>query len=115
MFVDAEELRRLSNHGADVVVVGAGPAGITLALELASRKKRVLLLEAGGLSYPSEAENDSYEGQTATRPYPLTSSRLRYFGGTSNHWGAGSVHWIEKISRQTKAFHIAVGRLIMMN
>lgn len=96
MFVDAEELRRLSNHGADVVVVGAGPAGITLALELASRKKRVLLLEAGGLSYPSEAENDSYEGQTATRPYPLTSSRLRYFGGTSNHWGG----WVRPLDRE---------------
>lgn len=96
MFVNSEELNQLSNHGADVVVVGAGPAGITLALELAARKKKVLLIEAGGLNPPNETENDPYKGEVAARPYPLASSRLRYFGGTSNHWGG----WVRPLDRE---------------
>lgn len=41
-------------HETDVVVIGAGPAGMTVALELARRGARVTLLEAsdavGGMS-----------------------------------------------------------------
>lgn len=33
---------------AEVAIVGAGPAGITLALQLAARGHDVLLLESGG-------------------------------------------------------------------
>ena len=40
----------------DVVIIGGGPAGITLARELANTDHSVLLLESGGLAETSETE-----------------------------------------------------------
>jgi choline dehydrogenase-like flavoprotein len=70
----------------DVCICGTGPAGITTARKLAAAGKRVLLLEGGDLSY-SEASQDIYRGRSIGRQYwHVQSGRLRYFGGTSNHW-----------------------------
>jgi hypothetical protein len=71
---------------ADVAIAGAGPAGIVLALELARRGRQVLLVEGGGLDGPGDAAS-VYDNTTSGRPYPLTGSRLRWLGGTTNHWG----------------------------
>jgi len=69
----------------DVCVVGTGPAGITLARKLSEAGQTVLLLEAGGLNY-SEQSQDFYECETVGHNAWPKFSRLRYFGGTSNHW-----------------------------
>ncbi len=69
----------------DVCVVGTGPAGITLARKLSEAGQTVLLLEAGGLDY-SEQSQDFYECEIAGHNAWPKFSRLRYFGGTSNHW-----------------------------
>ncbi|NBB83864.1 MAG: NAD(P)-binding protein [Alphaproteobacteria bacterium] len=75
---------------ADICIVGAGPAGIALAHRLARTAHRVLLLEAGGAYYDPEVQ-DAYVGTIGARPYfDLDVCRLRYFGGTSNHWGGWS-------------------------
>ena len=71
---------------ADVAIAGAGPAGIVLALELANRGRSVLLVEGGGVEGPG-AGALIYESSTSGRSYPLNGSRLRWLGGTSNHWG----------------------------
>ncbi len=72
----------------DCCVIGAGPAGISCATELANRGKAVVLLEGGGLSAPDSRALDLYRGVVSgSRKYPLAPSRLRYFGGTSGHWG----------------------------
>lgn len=71
---------------ADVAIAGAGPAGIVLALELANAGRSVLLIEGGGLDEPGDALS-SYDNTTSGRRYPLTGSRQRWLGGTSNHWG----------------------------
>jgi choline dehydrogenase-like flavoprotein len=72
----------------DVCVCGTGPAGITIARKLAGHGKRVLLLEAGGLSF-SEESQDHYKGKSLGKNtfWWLETGRLRYFGGASNHWG----------------------------
>lgn len=75
---------------ADVCVVGAGPAGITLALSLADLGREVVLLEGGGLAPPGPEELDLYAGEVSGRKYPLRASRLRFFGGTTGHWGGWS-------------------------
>lgn len=72
---------------SEVCIVGAGPAGITLALELAEKGVDVVLLEGGGMAPPEPEGLDLYRGEVSGRQYPLRASRLRYFGGTSGHWG----------------------------
>jgi len=76
----------------EVCIAGAGPAGIVLALELAQRGRKVVLLEGGGVDSPGEAQS-SYQGEAHGRPYPLLGSRLRWLGGTSNHWGG----WVKPL------------------
>jgi len=73
---------------ADVCIVGAGACGITLARKLAGhRGQRVLLLESGPLSFDARTQA-LYRGDNVGLDYfDLMVCRLRYFGGTTNHWG----------------------------
>jgi choline dehydrogenase-like flavoprotein len=77
---------RVAQSQYDVCICGAGPAGITIARKLAQYKKKVLLLEAGGLTY-NDASQDHYRGENVGRTYWVKELRLRYLGGSSNHWG----------------------------
>jgi choline dehydrogenase-like flavoprotein len=77
---------RSSGFRPSVCIVGAGPAGITLALRLQARKVPCLLIEAGNW-YPSELSQNFYRGKVVgDRYHELNRSRLRQFGGTSGHW-----------------------------
>ncbi|MGH7087867.1 MAG: GMC oxidoreductase, partial [Stellaceae bacterium] len=70
-------------------IIGAGAAGITLARELASTSAKIALFESGGLDY-EQATQELNEGTVAGVPYtPLVMDRLRFFGGTTNHWSGG--------------------------
>jgi choline dehydrogenase-like flavoprotein len=87
MIVDARRVEAGAEIEADLCIVGAGPAGIALALELAGGSARVVVLESGGLSYDLAAQALN-EGELAGVPYfPLQATRLRALGGTTNHWG----------------------------
>jgi choline dehydrogenase-like flavoprotein len=81
-----EAWSRATETTYDVCICGTGPAGITTARKLAARGKKVLLLEGGGLSYSDESE-DIYKGRSVgTQYWLIETGRLRYFGGSSNHW-----------------------------
>jgi choline dehydrogenase-like flavoprotein len=70
----------------DICIVGAGPAGITLALQLEATPLRVCLLEAGGSSYEPETQR-LFEGEVVGEPYPpLRDTRLGALGGSTNVW-----------------------------
>ena len=87
MFVDARSAPTGTVIETEVCIVGGGAAGITLAREFANSSFRVILLESGGAE-PDQATQDLYAGSDIGRPYELFPiSRLRYFGGTTNHWG----------------------------
>lgn len=71
----------------DTIIIGAGAAGITTAITLEKFGKSVALIEGGGLEYSEESQN-IYRGDVKGDPYfDLDVTRLRYLGGSTNHWG----------------------------
>lgn len=72
---------------ADVCIVGAGAAGITLAREFVNSRLDVVLLESGALEPDSETQNLYAGSNVGHRYFDPVLCRLRYFGGTTNHWG----------------------------
>ncbi|PZM07428.1 GMC oxidoreductase [Rhizobium tubonense] len=92
---------------ADIVIVGGGPAGLTIARELANTKIRVLVVDSGGLEY--DIETQALNGvenvgepvqrsgaETIGRGYanelswlndiPAFELRNRLLGGSSHTW-----------------------------
>ena len=86
MHTDARSLENGTLIDGDLCIVGAGAAGISLALEWIGRGRRVLLLEGGGFDYDPKMQ-DLYRGEIVGLPYyALQAARLHYFGGTTGHW-----------------------------
>jgi choline dehydrogenase-like flavoprotein len=86
MFIDARSLADDARIDADLCIIGAGAAGITIARALAGTSIGVCLLESGGLQPDAETQA-LYGGENVGLPYyDLTALRLRFFGGTTNHW-----------------------------
>lgn len=78
-------MRRTVSPGRSVSS-GAGAAGITLARELSKTLPDVVLVEAGGMEIDGQTQG-LYAGRQLGLPYfNLSSCRLRFFGGTTNHW-----------------------------
>jgi len=70
----------------DLCIVGAGAAGITLALELEGTGWRVCLLEAGGSVYEAETQR-LLEGEVVGQAYPaLRETRVGALGGSTTVW-----------------------------
>jgi len=70
----------------DICIVGAGAAGITLALQFDGTPLRVCLLEAGGASYEPLTQR-LLEGDVVAAQYPaLRDTRLSALGGSTNVW-----------------------------
>jgi len=67
-------------------IIGGGAAGITLATALMESGIDIALLESGGLEFDREVQS-LYDGSSVglANASP-TGCRLRYFGGTTNHW-----------------------------
>jgi choline dehydrogenase-like flavoprotein len=98
MLTDARTLAGTS--AADICIVGAGVAGITLARELAGTPARVLLLESGGLTFTKSlhslptvlsrhlrGEQGLARGRNVGQYYyPLRFTRARALGGSSRAW-----------------------------
>ncbi|MGN6473688.1 MAG: GMC oxidoreductase [Mycobacteriales bacterium] len=99
-----------ARFAADLAVVGAGPAGIVVALEAARRGLDVVLLESGTEDYNEPAQSLSEAAEwDRSRHAPMSMAVRRQLGGTSVTWGgrcvpfdpvdftprpiAGSVRW----------------------
>jgi choline dehydrogenase-like flavoprotein len=86
MFLDARSLPAATISETDVCIIGAGAAGISLAREFTNVGFRVILLESGNTQLDPDTQK-LYAGSNIGRPYyDPTVHRLRYFGGTTNHW-----------------------------
>src|SRR5919108_1072261 len=86
MVIDARGLSEADELEADVCIVGAGPAGISIALELARVGCEVCLVESGGREPEAEAQKLNEGVSVGYWYYPLAATRVRAFGGTSAHW-----------------------------
>ncbi len=87
MIHDARQVPRGTTLEAQLCIVGAGAAGITIAREFIGRRLPVILLESGG--HEMERRNQSlYQGENIGHRYAdLHILRARYLGGSTNCWG----------------------------
>ncbi len=86
MLRDASSVPPGSTIRADVCVVGAGAAGITVARALRGKGLATVVLESGGLDEEAAAQALNH-GDVLGRPYfPLDETRFRRFGGTTHRW-----------------------------
>jgi len=89
--LDANKLADGSEIAADICIVGAGAAGITLAQALEHSGAKICLLESGGLNIEEEVQALYDVDNTG---YPIREnfmSRVRYFGGSCNLWAGRSM------------------------
>jgi choline dehydrogenase-like flavoprotein len=84
--VDAEDIPRDTLLESDVCLVGAGAAGLALAVSLENSGLRVLVLESGGLAFDPRAHAlADFEniGAPLREAQPV---RQRRFGGSTSTW-----------------------------
>jgi choline dehydrogenase-like flavoprotein len=103
MISDAAGLS-VEGERTEVCIVGAGPAGIVLAIELAREGKNVLLLESGGARFETST-HDLNRGEVLDRHGhgPLETYRRRLLGGASTSWG-GRCAPFDPIDYETRDF-----------
>jgi choline dehydrogenase-like flavoprotein len=86
MFIDSRSLDSGHPIETDICIIGAGAAGITIAREFIGTSTQVTLLESGGLEFDKQTQS-LYDGENIGHPsFDVNVNRLRYFGGTTNHW-----------------------------
>jgi len=88
----------------DLCVVGTGPVGMALALEMDRRGRRVLLLEAGGAERSADgAEASRAEIVDPKRHAHMEIAVVRALGGTSWTWGGRCVSF-DEVDWKTRGF-----------
>jgi choline dehydrogenase-like flavoprotein len=86
VLIDARSLPADEHLETDICIVGAGPAGITLALELLDTGARICMLESGGRE-PGKLASGLLGGESVGYPYAnLKHVNSRALGGTSHCW-----------------------------
>jgi choline dehydrogenase-like flavoprotein len=87
MFIDARSVMAGALIEADLCIVGAGAAGITIAHEFIGSAVKICVLESGDLDFNWQTQS-LYEGaNVGLRYFDLDICQIRYFGGNTNAWG----------------------------
>jgi choline dehydrogenase-like flavoprotein len=88
MMLDTSDLPDGQLLSADVCIIGAGAAGITMAMEFIGSGFDVLVLESGG-KFEEQDTQALYAGSVADEKLhsPPDRYRQRRFGGTTTIWG----------------------------
>ncbi|NJO38744.1 MAG: GMC family oxidoreductase [Rhizobiales bacterium] len=86
MYVDLRSAEDGQLFEADICIIGAGPAGITIARAMAHARFDVCLVESGGFEPDAEVQSLA-GGIMPTHPHHLLEiGRNRQFGGSTNSW-----------------------------
>jgi choline dehydrogenase-like flavoprotein len=108
MFIEATTLEDGQVAQSEVCILGGGPAGLSLARRLIDAGKRVVVLEAGGLTFDPDSQV-FYIGETIGETYfDLDVARLRALGGSMGHW-AGACRPLEAWDFEDKPAYRAGG------
>ena len=87
MIINAASVPAGETVDADVCIIGAGPAGLSLARKLDGTRHRVYILESGG-EHPDEFSSLMSDGDSVGHHYfDINASRERVLGGSSYVWG----------------------------
>ena len=93
MIEDFQHYSDGSEIAADICIIGAGAAGITIAREFLGTGRKVLLLEGGGLD-PEPDSQQLYESEVTGLPHTgVHDGRARIFGGTTTLWGGQALRF----------------------
>ena len=99
MLIDGRSIPDGERVETDLCIVGCGPAGITIAREVALAGLRVTVLESGGQGRDQSADRQG-AGESVGHPYVrMERTRARGIGGTSLHWkldAPGDEDWIAR-------------------
>lgn len=91
-FIDANKhLEERDWSGFDATIVGAGAAGIMLAVLLGRRGKRVLVIESGHFVLDDDRQALNELEQSAKRMTDVVWNHKRAIGGTTLEWGGQSL------------------------
>ena len=85
MHIDGRSIPAESTLDSDTCIVGAGPAGLTLAFSLLESGQRIMIIEAGGKDAIDSKDALGFE-PSDTPLEPLPESRWRQLGGTTVVW-----------------------------
>lgn len=75
------------DDAADVIIVGSGAVGLTMAVRLARAGRRVLVCESGQQNLRADWASQNDVIQTGRRHHGSTHGRYRGLGGTTRLWG----------------------------
>jgi choline dehydrogenase-like flavoprotein len=87
MIVDIRTLPDGTVVEADLCIIGAGAAGISMAIELSGRRLNVSIVESGGLKLDREVQALADGEQSGIPYFPLDPTRYRLLGGSTFRWG----------------------------
>jgi len=78
---------------ADVCIIGAGAAGITIAKEFLGTRYKIVVLEGGGFD-PEADSQKLYESEVVGMPHTsIHDGRARVLGGTTTLWGGQALRF----------------------
>ena len=86
MIIDARRDAPRQPLDCDVCIIGAGAAGIALAMQLDSRERSICVLEGGGFGF-HRASQALLEGERIANYPPLHAARVAALGGSTHVWG----------------------------
>jgi len=91
-FIDLnKESHQFTDSKFDVTIIGAGAAGILLAVRLTNAGKKVLLIESGHFSIDEEKQKLNEVENTGKELVNAVWGRKRAVGGTTLAWGGQSL------------------------
>jgi choline dehydrogenase-like flavoprotein len=91
VIIDYREQSYPCDIDADICIVGAGAAGLSIARSFIGSSLSVCVLESGGFSVDDQNQVLNNGVSVGISEFDAEFSRIRIFGGTSYFWGGGCI------------------------